>query len=104
MGAKIIGTGSYVPDKVLTNADLEKMVETSDEWIKTRTGIEERHIAAPDQATSDLAYNAAVRALEMAGISGEELGGIIVASVTPDHFFPNTACILQKRLGSKGAF
>lgn len=104
MGAKIIGTGSYVPDKVLTNADLEKMVETSDEWIKTRTGIEERHIAASDQATSDLAYNAAVRALDMAGISGEELNGIIVASVTPDHVFPNTACILQKRLGSKGAF
>ncbi len=104
MGIKIVATGSYVPERVLTNADLEKMVETSDEWIRTRTGIQERHIATPEQATSDLAYEAAKRALEMAGIDGGELGAIIVASVTPDHSFPNTACLLQRKLGASKAF
>ena len=100
----IAGTGSYVPERLLTNADLEGMVETSDEWIRTRTGIEERHIAAPEQATSDLAFQAAQRALESAGISADELGLIIVGTVTPDHFFPNTACILQQKLGAANAF
>lgn len=99
----IIGTGKYVPEKVLTNSDLEKIVETSDEWIVSRTGIRERHIAAPEQATSDLAYEAAVRALASAGLTAEELDLIIVATITPDMAFPSTACILQDKLGAKGA-
>ncbi|WP_048602531.1 beta-ketoacyl-ACP synthase III [Rubeoparvulum massiliense] len=101
--AGILGTGSYVPDKVLTNFDLEKMVETSDEWIRTRTGIEERRIASEDQAASDLAYEAAKRALEAAKITAEDLDLIIVATVTPDMAFPSTACIIQDRLGAKKA-
>jgi 3-oxoacyl-[acyl-carrier-protein] synthase-3 len=99
----IIGTGKYVPEKILTNSDLEKMVDTNDEWIVSRTGIKERHIAAPDQATSDLAYEAAIRALESAGMKAEELDLIIVATVTPDSMFPSTACILQDKLGAKKA-
>nr|MBO2478478.1 3-oxoacyl-ACP synthase [Bacillota bacterium] len=99
----ILGTGSYVPEKVLTNADLEKMVDTSDEWIVTRTGIRERRIAAPDQAASDLAYEAAQKALCSAGLRGEDLDLIIVATVTPDSFFPSTANILQDRLGASRA-
>ena len=100
----IAGTGSYVPEKLLTNADLERMVDTSDEWIRTRTGIEVRHVSAPEQATSDLAFIASTRALESAGVAPGELGLIIVATVTPDHIFPNTACILQTRLGADRAF
>ncbi|MEK3757883.1 beta-ketoacyl-ACP synthase III [Paenibacillus sp. FSL P4-0338] len=99
----IIGTGKYVPEKVLTNSDLEKIVETNDEWIVSRTGIRERHIAAPEQATSDLAYEAALKALESAGMKAEELDLIIVATVTPDSAFPSTACILQDKLGAKNA-
>ncbi|MHA0855923.1 beta-ketoacyl-ACP synthase III [Paenibacillus sp. CMAA1364] len=99
----IIGTGMYVPEKILTNSDLEKMVETNDEWIVSRTGIKERHIAAPDQATSDLAYEAAIKALESAGMAADELDLIIVATVTPDTMFPSTACILQDKLGAKKA-
>ncbi|SET16514.1 beta-ketoacyl-ACP synthase III [Paenibacillus sp. NFR01] len=99
----IIGTGKYVPEKILTNADLEKMVETNDEWIVSRTGIRERHIAAPEQATSDLAYEAALRALESANMKAEDLDLIIVATITPDSAFPSTACILQDKLGAKGA-
>lgn len=99
----ILGTGKYVPDRILTNHDLERMVETNDEWIVTRTGIRERHIAADDQATSDLAYEAAVRALEAAGLKPEDLDLIIVATITPDMFFPSTACILQDRLGARRA-
>ncbi|WP_422657338.1 beta-ketoacyl-ACP synthase III [Paenibacillus sp. EC2-1] len=99
----IIGTGKYVPEKILTNSDLEKIVETSDEWIVSRTGIKERHIASPEQATSDLAYEAAVKALESAGITAQELDLIIVATITPDMSFPSTACILQDRLGAKKA-
>jgi len=99
----IHGTGSYLPEKVLTNADLEKMVETSDEWIVTRTGIRERRIAAPEQASSDLAYEAAQKALQAAGLRGEELDLIIVGTVTPDSFFPSTANILQDRLGARHA-
>lgn len=104
MGIRISGFGSYVPEKVLTNFDLEKMVDTSDEWIRTRTGIEERHIATDEQATSDLSYEAALKALEMANTKPEELDAIIVASITVDHVFPSTACILQKKLGAKNAF
>ncbi len=99
----IIGTGKYVPEKILTNSDLEKMVETNDEWIVSRTGIRERHIAAPHEATSDLAYEAAVRALDSAGMKAEDLELIIVATVTPDSTVPSTACILQDKLGAKGA-
>jgi len=99
----VIGTGKYVPEKILTNSDLEKMVDTNDEWIVSRTGIRERHIAAPDQATSDLAYEAAVKALETAGMTGGDLDLIIVATITPDSSFPSTACILQDKLGAKGA-
>ncbi|ETT63171.1 MULTISPECIES: beta-ketoacyl-ACP synthase III [Paenibacillus] len=99
----IIGTGKYVPERILTNSDLEKIVETNDEWIVSRTGIRERHIAAPEQATSDLAYEAALKALESAGMKAEELDLIIVATVTPDSAFPSTACILQDKLGAKNA-
>lgn len=99
----ILSTGSYTPERILTNADLEKMVETSDEWIVTRTGIRERRIASEEQASSDLAYEAAVKALEKARISAEDLDMIIVATVTPDMMFPSTACILQDKLGAKKA-
>ena len=104
MGIKIRGTGSYAPEKILTNADLEKMVETNDEWIRTRTGICQRHIAAPVQACSDLAEQAARRALEMANVDPSELSAIIVATISPDHVFPSTACLLQHRLGATNAF
>jgi 3-oxoacyl-[acyl-carrier-protein] synthase III len=99
--ARIIGTGSYVPPRVLTNADLEKLVDTSDEWIVTRTGISERHIASDDEATSDLAYHAATAALESAGVDAGDLDMILVATATPDMFFPSTACVLQDRLGAR---
>ena len=94
----IIGTGSYVPERVLTNDDLSKIVDTSDEWITTRTGIKERRIAAEDEATSDMASKAAARALESAGVKADEVDLIIVATVTPDMFFPSTACIVQKKI------
>ena len=102
----IIGTGSYVPEKILTNKDLENMMDTSDEWITTRTGIKERRIAREDESTSDMSYEAALKALEDAGVKPEELDLIIVASVTPDMAFPATACLIQDRLGAKkaGAF
>lgn len=99
----IAGTGSYTPSRVLTNADLEKMVDTSDEWITTRTGIKERRIAAPGEATSDMAVRAAEAALENAKVRPEELDIIIVATVSPDTFFPATACYVQSRLGAKRA-
>lgn len=97
--AGIIATGSYAPPRVLTNSDLEKMVDTSDEWIRTRTGIVERRIADPEVATSDLAYLAARAALESAGMEASELDLIIVATVTPDMLFPCTAALVQGRLG-----
>ncbi|OEG00357.1 3-oxoacyl-ACP synthase [Vulcanibacillus modesticaldus] len=103
MNVGILGTGSYLPKKVLTNFDLEKMVDTSDEWIVSRTGIKERRIVTREQAASDLAYEAALSALEKAKISAEQLDLIIVATVTPDHLFPSTACILQDKLGAKKA-
>jgi len=101
--AKVVGTGSYVPARVLTNADLEKLVDTSDEWIVTRTGISERHIASDEEATSDLAYHAARAALEAASLDPGDLDMILVATATPDMFFPSTACILQDRLGARRA-
>lgn len=101
MGIRIIGTGRYTPERLLTNADLEKMVDTSDEWIVSRTGIKERHIARPDETTSDMAANAARAALELAGISADSLDLIIVSTVTPDMAFPNTATIVQKKIGAK---
>lgn len=96
--AKIAGTGSYLPEKILTNEDFEKMVDTSDEWITTRTGIKTRHIAAENQTTSDLALIAAERALESAKMSPDDIDCILVATVTPDMSFPSTACILQDKL------
>lgn len=99
----IIGTGKYVPKQILSNKDLEQMVETNDEWITSRTGIKERRIAADDEATSDLAYNAALEALHNAGVLAEDIDLIIVATVTPDRAFPSTACIIQDRLGAKKA-
>ena len=98
-----MGTGSYVPEKILTNDDLAKIVETSDEWIRTRTGIEERRIAAPEEATSDLSYIAAERAIENAGVDKDEIGLVIVATMTPDHAAASTAAIVQNRLGIDAA-
>lgn len=102
MYTKIIGTGSYLPEQVRTNADLEKMVETSDEWIVTRTGIRERRIAAPGENVSTMGYEAAQRALEMAGIDKDKIGLIIVATTSATHAFPSAACQVQHMLGIKG--
>ncbi len=99
----ILGTGAYVPERILTNAELEKMVDTTDEWIVTRSGIRERHIARDDQATSDLAAEAARRALTNSGIKAEEIDLIIVATLSPDMPFPNTACFVQSLIGAKNA-
>jgi 3-oxoacyl-[acyl-carrier-protein] synthase-3 len=99
----ICGTGSYVPEKVLSNADLEKMVDTSDEWITSRTGIRERRIAADGQSTSDLATEAAKQAMADAGITADEIDLIIVATISPDTFFPATACYVQKNIGAINA-
>ena len=96
----IIGTGSYVPERILTNRDLEQMVETSDEWIRTRTGIRERRIAAADEATSDMATKAALASMKQAEVAPEEIDLIVVATVTPDMFFPATACWVQKKIGA----
>ena len=102
--AKITSIGCYAPPGVLTNQDLEKMVETNNEWILSRTGIGERHIAAPEMATSDLAVKAARIALENRGIDAGELDAIIVCTVTPDMLFPATACLVQDRIGAKRAW
>ena len=102
ISSKITGTGGYLPDKILTNADIEKMVDTTDEWIQTRTGIRERHIADKEQTTCDLAEQAARQAISAAGISVQDIDLIIVATTTPDMIFPSTACLLQKRLGIHG--
>ncbi len=99
MYSKLIGTGSYLPAKVLTNFDLEKIVDTSHDWIVSRSGIVERHIAADDELTSDLALQASLQAIQAAGISAEEIDLVIVATTTPDQIFPSTACILQDKLG-----
>lgn len=100
----IIGTGSYIPDKVLTNKDLESIVDTTDEWIYSRTGMRERHIARDDQASSDLGAEAAKAALADAGITADEIDLIIVATLSPDMFFPSTACFVQEKIGAKNAF
>jgi 3-oxoacyl-[acyl-carrier-protein] synthase-3 len=99
----IVGVGSYVPSKVLTNHDLEKMVETSDEWITTRTGIKERRIAAETEYTSHMAAQAAERAMKMAGVTGADIDLVIIATITPDMPFPATACLVQEKIGAKRA-
>ncbi|WP_420420966.1 beta-ketoacyl-ACP synthase III [Simkania sp.] len=101
--AKIVGLGSYLPEKVLSNQDLEKMVDTSDEWITTRTGMKERRIARKDESTSDMGYEAALKAVEASKIDPKEIDLILFATHTPDYFFPSTACILQARLGATHA-
>ena len=100
--SKITGTGSYLPEKILTNKDMEKLVDTTDEWIRERTGIRQRHIAAEDETTCDLASHAALRAIEMAGKSSSDIDLVILATTTADKIFPGTACLLQKRLGVHG--
>lgn len=104
MRARIIGTGAYAPEKIITNQDLEKLVDTSDAWITERTGIKERRMAAEGEVTSDLAYHASLRALEMAGIRPEELDMIIVGTISPDMPMPSCAAILQAKLGAKNAW
>ena len=99
--SRISGTGCYLPEKILTNADLEKMVETNDMWIRERTGIQTRHIAADTQATSDLGYEAAKKAIEAAGITAQDIDAILFATVTPDQIMPNTASLLQAKLGCR---
>jgi 3-oxoacyl-[acyl-carrier-protein] synthase-3 len=100
--SRIAGTGSYLPEKILTNDDLSKIVDTSDEWIAARTGIRQRHIAAEGETTGDLAFHASVRALEAAGVQASELDLIVLGTTTPDLIFPSTACLLQHRLGADG--
>jgi 3-oxoacyl-[acyl-carrier-protein] synthase-3 len=100
--ARISGTGSYLPAKTVTNADLEKTVDTTDEWIRSRTGIEERHVAADGEYTVDLAEQAAIKAMEAAGVTKDDIDLIIVGTTTPDRVFPSTACLLQQRLDVKG--
>jgi len=99
MYSRITGTGSYLPEKILTNFDLERMMDTSDEWIRTRTGITQRHIASADQVASDLAFYACQNAMKAAGVTNKDIDLIIVATTTPDMIFPSTACILQNKLG-----
>jgi len=101
MYTKILGTGSYLPVQVRTNADLEKMVDTSDEWIVTRTGIRERRIAAADETVATMSFQAAEKALEMAGVAKEDIGLIVVATTPPPHAFPSAACLVQQMLGIK---
>ncbi len=100
--SRISGTGSYLPAKTVTNQDLEKTMDTSDEWIRARTGIKRRHLAADDENTSDLAVNAARGAIEAAGITAADIDLILVGTTTPDKVFPGTACIVQRKLGIKG--
>ncbi len=100
--ARIAGTGSYLPERILTNDDLSKIVDTSDEWIATRTGIRERRVAAEGETTADLGYHAAVRAMEAAGVDVSEIDLIVVGTTTPDLIFPSTACLIQHRLGANG--
>lgn len=99
VNAKILGTGSYLPKKLLTNADLEQLIDTTDAWIVERTGIRQRHVAAEQEFTSDLAKEAAERALEMAGLTANDIELVVLATTTPDRVFPSTACLLQNKLG-----
>lgn len=101
--SKIIGTGGYLPERILHNSELEKMVDTTDQWIRERTGIQERRIAAPEQSTVDLAEHAARTALASAQLNADQIDLIIVATTTPDRVFPSTACLLQQRLANHGA-
>lgn len=103
-GVRIAGTGSYAPERILTNEDLSKMVDTSDEWILTRTGMRERRIARDDEASSDMGAEAARRALKAASLDAEAIDIIVVATITPDHVFPNTASLIQAKLGASNAF
>jgi len=98
--AEIVGTGNYLPEKILTNADLEKTLDTSDEWIRTRTGIQERRIARKDESSSTLGAHAAENALKSAGMAPDELDMIIVCTSTPDVLYPSTACFVQKNIGA----
>lgn len=100
--SRIVGTGSYLPERVVTNDDLAKMIDTSDEWIRSRTGIGQRHFAEPDQTSSDLALPASRAALDAAGIGAADVDLIILATSTPDYIFPSTACLLQAKLGATG--
>lgn len=102
MYSRITGTGAYLPERVLTNFDLEKMIDTTDEWIRTRTGIERRHLAADDQATSDLSEQACRAALDAAGLTPADIDLVVVGTCTPDLVFPNVACLLQERMGMSG--
>jgi 3-oxoacyl-[acyl-carrier-protein] synthase-3 len=104
IAAKITGVAGYLPQRVVTNADMEKMVETTDEWIRTRTGIRERHFAAPGEASSHMGTEAAKKLLAAKGVKPEEIEMIVLATVTPDMFFPATACLIQDRLGAKNAW
>ncbi|AZV41756.1 beta-ketoacyl-ACP synthase III [Peribacillus asahii] len=103
MNAGIIGIGRYLPEKIVTNSDLEKLMDTSDEWIRTRTGIEARRVASDDVNTSDMAYRAAAKAIENAGLTAEDIDLILVSTVTPDQSFPSVACMIQEQLGAKKA-
>ena len=100
--SRIVGTGSYLPEKIMTNADLEKLVDTTDEWIQEHTGIRQRHVAAEGQTTSDLAVEAAKQAMDAAGVTASDIDLIIVGTTTPDIIFPSTACLVQHRLGANG--
>ena len=100
--SRIAGTGSYLPEKVVTNDDLSKVVDTSDEWIRTRTGIRQRHVAADGQTSSDMGHQAALKAIEAAGIDPSGIDLIVVGTTTPDYVFPSTACLIQQKLGIPG--
>src|SRR5262245_44581349 len=102
--SEVLGTGSEVPSKVVTNHDLEKMVDTSDEWVTVRTGIKERRILEEGKGNADMAFHAAKRALADAGMHAEELEAIVMGTVSPDYPFPSSACVLEDKLGARNAF
>ena len=101
--AGILGTGHYAPERLLTNFDLEKLVDTTDEWIRTRTGVETRHLAAASENTSDLCVKAGCKALEAAGLTAEDIDFVMVATASPDYVVPSTACLVQDKMGMKRA-